>query len=1028
MRHRLGILLLILLFLCTFLAAADEAAWFITNADEETLRSMAGVRGLDASLPLADLREALLAGREAFTTEEAASTGEGPWSLEVVKADDMEVLPSGLVSLSGDVEVSFTTAEGESPLSLMASNMLLDPVAGRLSAYGGVRYRDSASDAGLQEVDADIVTYLYDSGDLLVSGGTTTSERTNNEDESVTFHTTGTLLNYRAADGGMFFQDGYLTSNPDTAYSSITADSIALLSGGDMFLTGAFLSIGRVPVLYMPAFFFPGSRLAFNPAFGFNSSRGAFFSTTWEVFGTYPGFAEAEMSSFASLLRTSSDESMVSNGLYYEPGEPEGGLARWAVDSGSYLALLFDVYSSTGFLVGFDTLLKPFDGALTLSSESSIILGPENRYTLGNWRWYSLNEASLSNSYASLSFSLPIYSDPYVLREYSNRLTSFSIDSIFGASQDFPSTRTSTVSSYDAYLSGSIRLPSQLRTDWVSSLSLSSIRAGASFDWVAARNGEPGHYEISDITLPSFNFSMSGQLFRFSSDGTLSTEEAVDDGWDITQQFVLSDPLLYDLYVIEPERAAARSADEYFVSLGYSVSERFSHEFELDMETWQASEGQVSSNASVRFNLEAGLGRWLKMTETLTPGYLYEWDEADDGSQSHDFTLLSTSNVSLPFIGLEYELSTYLYKFSSDWDGNSWSEEEVLASFDRDNVRSHSLTFSQGIGSVDNYGRLTASLRYTLPPLSSSLEPRLGYRLGGFSAAFSWRFEEKEDGSFDYRSDDVALSLGYTGTHFTLSFSALYESADLETATSIWAPLDLTASASVRTADRRWALSGYVDWQASSGGEVDVFDDVRAVLTMPWLSFTWNMTTDDGRLRNEYFLVESDIEDIGLSFWYGRIRLNAILDARLRYDFLNPYSSSFSLTTGIGFSIAEFLDLNISLTTTNNGFYRYMEDGTFSFRLMWDDLMRSFDFIGDGRRNTQFNMESLDLELIHYMDDWDLHLRYTATLESRGRDYTWVPTFAIFLRWNTMPDLKVDETWEQGVNGNWTPGSSLYAD
>ena len=59
-----------------------------------------------------------------------------------------------------------------------------------------------------------------------------------------------------------------------------------------MFMTNAYLSIGRVPLLYLPAFFYPGSRLVMNPAFGFSSDRGMFVSTTTEVFGTYPGFSE----------------------------------------------------------------------------------------------------------------------------------------------------------------------------------------------------------------------------------------------------------------------------------------------------------------------------------------------------------------------------------------------------------------------------------------------------------------------------------------------------------------------------------------------------------------------------------------------------------------------------------------------------------------------------------------------------------------------------------------------------------------
>ena len=79
--------------------------------------------------------------------------------------------------------------------------------------------------------------------------------------------------------------------------------------------------------------------------------------------------------------------------------------------------------------------------------------------------------------------------------------------------------------------------------------------------------------------------------------------------------------------------------------------------------------------------------------------------------------------------------------------------------------------------------------------------------------------------------------------------------------------------------------------------------------------------------------------------------------------------------------------------------------------------------------NTQFNMESLDVELVHYMGDWDLHLRYMASLQSSGSDYGWVSTFAVYLRWRTIPDLKVDQTWEQNLStGEWHSGDSLYAD
>ena len=59
----------------------------------------------------------------------------------------MDVTDGGLVMLSGDVEVAFTSQEDGTRRRLMAERMLLDPQAGRLSAYATHRPEDSAHTA-----------------------------------------------------------------------------------------------------------------------------------------------------------------------------------------------------------------------------------------------------------------------------------------------------------------------------------------------------------------------------------------------------------------------------------------------------------------------------------------------------------------------------------------------------------------------------------------------------------------------------------------------------------------------------------------------------------------------------------------------------------------------------------------------------------------------------------------------------------------------------------------------------------------
>lgn len=1010
---------LILLFAAMSLNASDEAAYFITHADDAAIMEMASVRGMDTSLSASQLRSQLLDGQEGISQQNVDLTQDGgSYSLEIVSADSMSVSGDGIVTLSGNASVRFTM-EGESSRTLYADRMLLDPSAGRLTAYGNVRYEDDDQTSSIGNISADIVTYLYDTGDLLISGGTTSTQRQNNEGEDVTFYTTGSLLNYRSADGGLFFQDGYLTSNPDTAYSSISAQSLALLEGGDMFLTNAYLSIGRVPLLYLPFFFYPGSRLAINPSFGFASDRGMFLSTTTELFGTYPKFSSADESSFASLLRSESDASMVSNGLYYTQGEPQSAFARWAAESESYFALLADVYQNAGFLLGFDTLVKPA-GVLSISSETAFILSPAQSYYDSNFRYYTLNEANLSSSFGTLDLSFPYYSDPYVLRNYSNRLTSFSIDSVFGSYQTFPSTRSSTITSYNASLTGSLYLPSSAANSFVQTLRLSSITANASFDW----NSIEQRYEVSDITLPSFSFTLSGDIFSFTTDR--EREEGSSSQAGISDYFILSDPLLYDLFVLTPRRQALSTNTEYGVSLSYSLTERLSNSFEYDMDQSEIFDREFSSDTSLRLQLEAVMGNRFSFGQTLTPSYSYDYDESDRESRDHSFSLLSATSASIPVLGLSYNFSAYLYRIEQSEDTLGQSRSETVYRFDSDNVRIHSLTFSKSFGSVDNYGQLTPSLSYTLPPLSASVQPAVSYRIGGVSTSFSWAFkEDSTDGR--YKSDDIRWSFALTYPHLTFNVSALYESG--EDRERLLDPLSLTSSLTLRSEDRAWSVTEYLDFDAYSSAGRNIVNDLRTVISIPSLDFTFNFTTDGGSLVPEYFEMRSSVSDFSIYMWKNRIRFSLILDGRLRYDFLNPYSSSLSLKTGLSLSIAEFLDLNIALTTANNGFYRYMDNGSFSFALMAEDLLRSFDFFGDGRYNTQFNMEAFDIELVHYMDDWDLHFRYTASLENDDMgNYRWNPSFAVYLRWATIPDLKVDQTWSQTSSGSWTRSSSLYTD
>lgn len=1009
---------LFLLIALSALSASDLKAQAIYTATSSELRNMAELRGIDTSLSDDEIRNLLYEAEGVTYAEEDITPPSGEYTLKIVHADTLDVLSNGTVVLSGNAEVSFTLQDGQSEKILQASSMIVDSSASRLTAFGDVFYHDSVErEGGIGRINADIVTFIWSSGTLYVSGGTTESERTTNEDENVTFYTTGDLISYKSNEDGLFFSGGYITSNPRTAYSSITAGSLAMLEGGDMFLTNAFLSIGRVPILYVPFFFFPGSRMVGNPSFGFSSNRGRFISTTYELFGTYPAASSSDVSSFASILKTnSSEEASVSNGVYFGSGVPAEGLGKWAADTKSYFAIMADAYESAGLALGYDTNLNLFSDRFSIDSTSMFVLSPQtyNR----RFRYYSVTDVDFSNSFSSLSLDLPIYSDPLVYYYYSNRLTSFSPDALLGMSQSFPSS-TSSITSYTTRLTGSISIPSSWRTEWLDTLKLSSIEANALFTWSSSAY----RYNISDVTLPSFSISAGGTLFSITSDGSKTTttaEKTTTTKISYSDYFLLKDPLLYPMYSAAVLNNTSSSA-KYSFSLKYTISETFSSLFEVDNDLGALTDLSLSNSTTGRLILAAQAGQWFSLSSTLTPTYAVTYREDKDNQKITNWTVLSTNSVSIPVIGLTYNLSVELYRSKTTTYATAASESEsYLFNWNSDRVKTHNLTLSRTF-QLGPAGSLTPSVKYTLPPLTSSLEPTLTWKLGGLTVAGSWEFTQEED-EVSFQSGDIDLSVGFSSDYFTFTFSSTYES-DMEKVEFL-DPFYFTSSASVRTKDKAFSFTEYIEYYGLLAGERNVLNSIKSTLVTPLVTLIYNGILDSDGYTNDYFEVVSTVKDIPLYTWYNRIMLSPIFTGTFHYDFTNPYASYMSLTYGFSFRIAEFIRADLSVVTSNSSFYDYFNsNGSFSFPLLWSDLVRSFDFFGSGRYHTNFNMEAISLEVIHYMSDWDLHCKYSAKIVSSNYVYTWVPEFSIYLSWKTLPDLKVDQTWTNSGSG-WTQSSS----
>ena len=1040
------ILSLIFILICSMplLLALSSADIFF--ADKSMLENMSLLRGLELKSE-EEMRDALYDYEGLTKYEEAAENKENSYELDIINADYLEKNGESIL-LKGNVSIKFKLGD-ESEKELFADTLIIDGENERITALDNVSFKDSSQGAALNEISADIVTLFWKSSKIIVRDATTSSNRTNSEKENVTFYTQGERLVY-LPDNGIIYEDGYISSNPTHRHSSLSAKEIAMLSGGDMFISNAYLKIGRVPILYLPFFFFPGSRISGNPSFGFDSAKGAFLNTTFELLGSNKNLKSDEnSSSFSAILK--SEESKgdeMPSGFYYDSVESDK-LSRpqsWAKESESYISLMADAYSGNSsnssfkkgaLMTGLDSEINLFKKELSLKTFSAIATSDEIYEGKGRLRYLTQNSAKYNSYGLTLNGEYSAYSDNRAMIDFANRLSGFSIDPLLFHDPEFPSTYSSEISTLSRSLSLQYSLPSEYRNKYVSSLSLSALRLKEQLSWDSSsyRNGtaNPNQYSYQRdyLELPVLNASISGALFSTSGafkEAIKSEEEEVKE----RDSYILSDPLLKALYEVKEDSTSAKLDDKYSTSLNYSISENLNNYYDYDYGRLKST--KLSSSSSGKLTYDLSLSSLLKLSASLSPLYNYEKNGTYSSSgDSVSYKEVSTTAMNdeltaeIPYLGIKYNISSKLLKnvITNEYsvvDGVKGSVRESASEFnpgfDKDTITSHSISFSKSID-MKRYGVLTPSLSYVLPPLSSTLRPGLSYKIGGFMASLQWKFIENEELK-RYKSDLIELSLGYSSTYFTSTFSGKYQSKDFK-ANDLLYPFYMTGSVSLRTKDKNYSISEYIDYVYYDTAAFR--NNIKSLKTT--LSFYQNdlsinyASISESKIELSDITLKSNIKSAKFQLWKGRIYFDFSLASTLKLDFINKYNSQFSFTPSIIFSIAEFMDVKFSFTTNNNSIYKYFdENDNLSMKLLAEDLGRSLDFFGRGRYNTSFIMNSAALDFVHYMEDWDLHCAYkTEVVLSNGR-YSLVPEFRIYLSWKTMPDLKVDQSWKKN-SGEW---------
>lgn len=940
-------------------------------------------------------------------TKQSSVVSGQDFQVEISSADSMFISggPDGVLLLEGNASLSFSTKSQEGITKLKADRMVMHFQKNMITAMGSVNY--ITEDEQMEDsLTGTMVTIDWVEGTLALIDGETSMIRENSKQDSIEFFTTGEQVVFTGEPRTIAFSEGMLTTNKEQAYFSIKANSLHLVDGGDLFVTNAKISLGRVPMLWVPFFFYPGKTFVFNPAIGIESERGMFFSSSTELYGRYPKIEKGEESSFTTLLSSNPNGVLYKDGWVYSEGEQSDVLdiESWAAKSDSYLSLLVDAYQNYGLFVGLDTVNNFSNNKYQLSAFGGLGFAGEDTsqfstiYEIPAIRYAFEGSAVIDTTHVDVTLRLPIYSDPKVMRTYGNRLTSFSVGALTG-DPSFPSTYRSDITRYDWDLTARITIP----TSWVAPIihTLRFDKLNARISWTANKEVDGPGYAISSFVVPDLQAFAAGTLFSFSKERS-SDEKQRNDKTQSEQEIELEIELdewgIAGQYrVIEPSTARLGTAEKSTISLGYTVRQYITDSNQL--ENGLVEESSLYARTAGSMTLSATVAPSIfTLKQQIDP--VVTFDHSDNLS-TENIALTSVTKATLPFLGISYDLHTKLYQIkNTDSDSTGTSSEGGWNSWNSDAVSRHQLSWIKSYPLLQ--GTLSPSLVITLAPLPYAFRPKIAYTIGKIATSLSYRIEEDSDG--DFNGSDAIFTFNYIDKQlieFTSTFT--YDTSMIASASSNLEPLDVTSSTVLHLFDSYATVSG----KASYSFLDDSFSQFVIGAAIPWASMSLQ---GSGTIENPVFnLLDTEIaiDAFEKRWWKHRISLGLDVVSSYRHSFWDDAASQFDFKIDLQFKIEEFLTLDIALKSVNKGFHRY---DTFSD--VWQDLLGSFDFFGDGRQKTQFTMDAVEVSLIHHMADWDLHCKYEGSVVLSDMEWQWKPVFTIFLQWKAIPEIKVDREFD----------------
>jgi len=985
--------------------------------------------------------------------------------VKIVSADrseyySIEEISEDYVRITGRVKLIVKQLSRNTTHTIEADSVLFNQTTDTMTASGNIIYIKEENGKE-EEYSGDNFTFnVQNWKGVILKGDFKRTQDVNGKEMEFIF--SGDAIKKGEGDVVVLDQGSITSCDVENPHYRIKARKIWILGPDEWAILNGALYIGHIPVLYIPFYHLPGNDLFFNPVIGDDSRRGYFIQTTSYLLGEKKSSDEDD-SFFINVADSDQSYRLVPQGLFLfkEKGEPEEGSRE------DYIKYKLDYYSRLGgytSLEGSFAKLWEFKGltfdlglAVTRSIKSSggvhTNYFDENNY-ISSWnssRLFGLTlpfRWGLSFGFSLLSFTAKFeyLTDPKFKSDFAGREEDFDwLNYLLSQTTEKEDVEASRQSSLNWSLEGNVIVPNEWADHYINSFSLRPLKV--SMLWNNKENKEygtpadsetlydpynPGKFFFypSTITWPQTSLNLSGVLLEYSTGPAdplppdeLEKRDQIDAPWAEEGYMAEKDTSGSgdDSLLNKPERfdrvEAESGGQPFYAKIDYNLTGYLNFTSYMNSDEWitpsqidfDIVKSLLTNNNSVNLNYKFKLFDDIVSFSGVNTfsanyqDYFGEFSLSEGASELQGRKLNWLNTVDLSFSPLKklmyinnssvsYEFDTKLYSMEYDPVGAQYTDDWIK--WDKEHVSAHraAVNFSFKIPQFT----FNLSLDSLLPPqdIKQSINPSLDFSL--------WKFAGKVAGKVTYDENrwipaPLTVNVSFVPLDkVSLSGNFAYNFEDKT-------PTSLTASFKL------WGLNGSYKMAYATDYEWD-----KDLQQLKDLGKNFIPTSLSLGLDYQY---ESPL------LWKNRISMGGKVDLKFNMN-LQQYNLS-ALDFGLSYKlhIFEFLDLSFSIKSSNDHIFLYFQPireyyGITEEYSFFRDLLKSFNFFSPGqldRYESFFNMDQLDLSLVHKLHDWDLELSYTGkpVLDAGSLKSRWDSSFSILVRWNPIEKLKIQSKYSE---------------